>query len=179
MSTNEMIKAMEQKSIATVLRDNLQAQELLERRAAAIPLPGELVLPRYFFSFYPACITTKTFTWFATNDQSLTGYWYQNSPADGDEFSWPVVLDAGTYTFAWCGLTYTNAGKVDWYLDGTVIQSGQDWYSASIAYSVVKTFSYAVAAGAYTLKVKVSGKNASSTNYYLFGTYLYIMRTGD
>ena len=175
-----MLKAVEQKSIATVLRDSLQAQELVERRAAAIPLQGELVLPMYVVGLYGACITSTTLTWQSAASHALGGYWFQASAGDGNEFSWPVVLDKGTYTVGWCGVTYTNAAKVDWSLDSTVIQSGQDWYSASLTYNVSKTFSYQIAAsGAHTLKVKVNGKNVNSSGYYLFGSYFYFLRTGD
>ncbi len=128
-----------------------------------------------FYAMYLAATTTETLTWTSNASQTLGGYWFQAVPNDGDEFSWQVILDAGVYSFGWCGLTFNNTAKIDWYLDDVLIQSGQDWYSASIAYGVTKTFNYSIPSeGKYTVKLKVNGKNASSSGYYLFGTYMEI-----
>lgn len=86
---------------------------------------------------------------------------------DGDYFILPFVLEAGTYTLKLVGVTNTNYGKTDTYIDG-VLQSGasDDWYSAAGAVNVEKTRTVTVTTSGYhILMIKVNGQNASSTDY--------------
>jgi hypothetical protein len=98
---------------------------------------------------------------------------------DGDELTFTRLLKAGTYTFLTYGLKLSSRGKLDWYIDGSTFITGQDWYAAS---SALGTFSATgitvVGDGLHTIKCKVNGKNASSTNYLISLTFFSLVRTG-
>ncbi len=97
------------------------------------------------------------------------------TPADGDSFQQHFFLKAGTYTLWMNGITYTNRGKIDWYIDGALVTTGQDWYSAGIAYNVIKSVSVTVVGnGDHILKAVVNGKNASSSAYYYLLTKAWL-----
>jgi hypothetical protein len=93
----------------------------------------------------------------------------QSTAADADAFTQSFMLAAGTYTFSVLGLTANNRGKIDWYIDDSLFSTGQDWYSASNTYNVVKTVASVTVTGSgrHTLKGIVNGKNASSSGYYV------------
>jgi hypothetical protein len=95
---------------------------------------------------------------------------YQNPPANGDTFTHGCLLAAGTYTLKILGITDPSYGKIDWYLDGVSIATGQDWYSAgALVKNVVKTVANVsvVGSGWHILRGTVNGKNGTSTNYYI------------
>lgn len=105
---------------------------------------------------------------------------YQNASAINDEFTHGVYLAAGTYTFTALGNTSNNSGKIDWYLDGSTFTTAQDWYSASSVVSVKKTASVVIATdGWHTLKGKVAGKNASSSNYFMVLIKYWFKQSSD
>lgn len=105
---------------------------------------------------------------------------YQNAPAVNDEFTHGCFLAAGTYTFTVQGNTANNCGKIDWYLDGSTFETNQDWYSGSTVNSVKKTASVVIAAsGWHTLKGKVAGKHASSSNYFAVLTKYWFKQSSD
>src|SRR5438132_1737917 len=54
---------------------------------------------------------------------------FQGTPANGDTFTQGFYLKAGTYTFAALGITSTDRGLIDWYIDNVKVVSLQDWYS--------------------------------------------------
>lgn len=85
--------------------------------------------------------------------------------ADGDEYYFSVMLEAGAYTVYTDGGNNPSAGKVDWYIDNVLATSGQDWYAAAAAVAR-KSFTYTITTSGYHhVCVKVNGKNASSTDY--------------
>lgn len=99
--------------------------------------------------------------------QALNMWTYQTSPANGDSFTFSVYLTKGTYTLAVLGETQNVRPILDWTINGTSITTGQDWYSASAVYNVIKTASLTVPyTGYHVIKGTVNGKNASSSNYY-------------
>lgn len=89
-----------------------------------------------------------------------------NSPSNnGDSFSLPFYLKAGTYTLRVLGITYNSYGITDIAVDGgsplTV-----DWYASGLLYNVVKSGSITVLTdGQHTLTVTVNGKNGSSSDF--------------
>lgn len=94
--------------------------------------------------------------------------WFQTGSANGDSFQDQFVIEAGTYTVSIKGYTGSTRPIVDWYIDGSLISAGQDWYLASGS-EVTKTFSSGtLSAGVHTLKAIVNGKNASSTGFAAF-----------
>ncbi len=80
----------------------------------------------------------------------------------------PFYLAAGAYTLNALGITSTDSGKIDWYIDNVLAVSGQDWYSAALTYNVVKTAAVTVVGnGQHTLKGVVNGKNAAPSSDYI------------
>jgi hypothetical protein len=104
-------------------------------------------------------------------------YFYRGPTAananDGDEYTYSFVLAAGSYTLTTYGASVGSAGMVDYYLDGTLISSGEDWYSGALTDGVKKTQTATIAVGGrHTLKIKLNGKNASSTDFRFLNTYI-------
>ena len=118
-------------------------------------------------------------TYDANQYQNL--YAYQNAGANGDKFTQGFYLRAGTYTFYIIGLTGSNSGKVDWTLDGAAspFMQGQDWYSASTTYNVIKSVANVLVTGSgyHKLQGKINGQNGASTGFNLKLTAYYFMPT--
>lgn len=102
------------------------------------------------------------------------------NPANQDEFSNSFWLRAGTYTFSVLGVTANSYGKLEWYIDGTLAVSAQDWYSAATTGDVVKSATVTVATDGYHVLVgRVNGKNASSSNYRISLTKYWLAPAAD
>jgi hypothetical protein len=98
-------------------------------------------------------------------------YANQNPGANGDRFTHQFFLAAGAYTLNVLGPTFSDAGKVDWYIDGLLAVAGQDWYSGATVQNVVKTAAVAVASsGQHVLLGVINGHNGASAGYYLYLT---------
>lgn len=109
------------------------------------------------------------------NHYSLTA----GTTADGDEVSWYIPLAPGTYTLVVYGAAAGTRAKVDWYIDGTKVVSGQDWYAGSATYTVFTTTGLTVAGlGQHTIACKVNGRNASATGWLISLTAFSLTRTG-
>lgn len=112
--------------------------------------------------------------------QNYGSYSYQTPPAPADERTGSVYLTAGTYTLNVLGVPGTNCGIFDWYIDGVLVVTGQDWYSATFIYNTLKSNSVTVIGnGIHVVKSVCTGKNASSTNYYNIFTKLWFMPSAD
>ncbi len=108
------------------------------------------------------------------------GAHYQNVSANGNTFTQSFVLKAGTYTLSALGMTWTNTGKIDWYIDDTLAVSGQDWYAAAQTTTVVKTASVTVVGnGRHVLKGVVNGKNGSSSGYNMYLCKMWLAAASD
>ncbi len=92
---------------------------------------------------------------------------HQNPAANGDSWTGSFEFGAGSYIFSIVSPTSPNYGKIDWYIDGVLIISGQDWYSSPAVFNVVKTATVTVVGNGYhVLKAVVNGKNALSTDFF-------------
>lgn len=92
----------------------------------------------------------------------------QSTAANGDEWTQSFWIEVGTYTLRIIGLTTTTCGMLDVYIDGEVVATAFDWYSASLTYNVAKTASVTVrTSGYHKMNLKVNGKNVSSTSYLI------------
>jgi len=88
-------------------------------------------------------------------------------------------LEEGNYTLSIRGMKYSFNGIMSWYLDGVMIASGQDWYSAALVYNVVFTASLAVPRGGlHTLACLVNDQNPASGGYYAFLTRVFVRMAG-
>lgn len=116
----------------------------------------------------------------ANNSQLFNCLCRQDPAANGDEFTQSFFLRAGTYTFKVLGYETMTSGKVDWYLDGTVFATGQDWANGS-TYNVIKSVSdvQVTEGGVHVLKGKVNGKLGSSTDYFLYLTAMWFEPAAD
>lgn len=105
----------------------------------------------------------------------------QNPAADADEFTQSFILAAGTYTLRILGQSGPGKGKIDWYLDGQLIATGQDWYAASDTHNVIKSVSNVQIAegGRHVLTGTVNGKNGSSSGYQIWLTKMWLVPAAD
>ncbi|NOS66954.1 MAG: hypothetical protein HOO67_01140 [Candidatus Peribacteraceae bacterium] len=107
-------------------------------------------------------------------NQLYSTYSFQSPASANDAFVNGFTLKAGTYAFSVLGLTNNAKAKIDWSIDGVPAVSGQDWYSVTGTYNVVKTATVTVTGDGYhVLKGKVNGKNPSSTAYNLLFTKMW------
>lgn len=108
----------------------------------------------------------------------LYGQFYNTSDTDGDNLSFKLYLDAGTYTLLFLTRTAPALGIADFDLDGAEIASF-DCYTANSFYNVLKkqTGIVVATAGLYTLKLRLDGKHASSTGYIAVIIYINLWRT--
>lgn len=97
----------------------------------------------------------------------------------GSSGTWSVFLQPGTYSFFVLGFSGPNLGKIDWALDGLTFLSGQDWYSG--AYVVLtQSGSLSVAEGGHhVLRMTISGKNPSSSDYVCAGVKAWFRQGVD
>lgn len=89
-----------------------------------------------------------------------------------------VLLDAGTWTFTYIGDTYVNQGIITVTIDGVSVAT-IDSYSAGAVYSVPSTTTGIVlaSAGIKTVRLEITGKNASSSGYNFLSEWYTFNRT--
>jgi len=106
------------------------------------------------------------------------GYIYNTSHTDGDNISYDIYLDAGTYTLCVLHSTINNCGILDVDIDATEVDTF-DCYSAAPVVNVKATQTGIViaSAGRKTLKLRVDGKHASSSDYYAVVNWISLWRT--
>lgn len=119
-------------------------------------------------------------TWEESRSENAYYDWYwknETSKANGDNVSFKVFLDVGTYTLMLIHHKNTDAGIVDISIDGVEVDS-IDLYAA-LTWNVrsIQTGITISSSGLKTLKLEVDGKNASSSNYKYYMVYLALWRT--
>jgi len=110
------------------------------------------------------------------------GHFAEQDPgADGDSFEQSIILAAGTYTMYTIGRSDNQSGKLDWSLNGTIFEAGQNWYSAAPTANVIKTVAsvVVVASGRHTLNGTVNGKDGSSGTYHMHLTRTWLVPAED
>lgn len=109
----------------------------------------------------------------------LGGMWNTNAN-NGDNVSWGIPLQAGTWTLRVLGIKRSNAGIVRALLNGTQIGS-VDWYSAATVLNSLQaygsTFNIATENLTSTLEFISTTKNSSSTGYGFFAQAISLRRT--
>ena len=113
--------------------------------------------------------------------QQYNGYGRQSTPANGDTFTQSFVCAAGTYTLAILGHKEASSGIIDWYVDGTLFASGDDFYAAAPAANTLFSHAGLVIAtgGRHQLKGVVNGKNGASASYRIDVTVMYLIPAAD
>jgi hypothetical protein len=95
-------------------------------------------------------------------------------PANADSWQQSFTVAAGTYQLVFWGIKASNSGKLDIYVDN-VLQGTLDFYNATTLLNTSLTMpGVVVSAGRHTLKCTVNGKNASSSAFNIFYTYVHI-----
>lgn len=111
-------------------------------------------------------------------DMEFRALWYQTSAADGDSWTFSAVLAAGSYAFYAIGRNGPGHGKLDYYIDGVTIETGQDWYNGSNVSNIIKSFTFSVpSSGYHVFTLTVNGKTGS--NYYISLGRLWVIPTSD
>lgn len=97
---------------------------------------------------------------------------------NGDEIHWQAYLDKGTYRLCLLTITGDSGGIVDVNIDAAEVASF-DLYSAVQIENVrrVKIDIAVATAGLKTIKLKIDGKNPSSSNYSIAISYVSLWRT--
>lgn len=124
-------------------------------------------------------LETGALVWSPVNNSSQRyGFYYETTTANcqnGNERSAGFFLGAGSYTLYTLGTTNTSHGLVDYLMDEVVVKSGQDWYSGSSTLNVEQEFNFTIAeSGYHHLLLRINGKNASSSNYTVRLTKMWI-----
>ncbi len=115
-------------------------------------------------------IIAGTWAGFATSNQILGYYWYNNSGNQNDEIEYEIFAEAGVKTFSLLGTKQTDAGIITVYLDGTSIGT-IDQYAGSAEWNNIFTLSPTVVdTKIHSLKLKAATKNGSSSAYYIYIT---------
>lgn len=106
-------------------------------------------------------------TWpIGKNDGFLyNGNFFNLVASDGDNFTCDFYSAAGTYKLRFNAPKNNNYGKIDIDIDG-VEKGSFDLYAASLdAVNIAEIMGIVLKAGKHQLKVRVDGKNASSSGY--------------
>jgi hypothetical protein len=116
-----------------------------------------------------------------THASQFAGGAYQTPSADGDSFTNSFFISSGTYNFKVLTSDYSDRGKIDWYIDGVSIATGQDHYTATAQYNQIHTVSNVTISksGYHVLKGIVNGKNVSSTSYFIAITKMWFVPASD
>ncbi len=115
-----------------------------------------------------------------SNSQLGNFYSLQSTAGDSDSFTHSFYIKAGTYTIYWLGRTNSGSGKIDWSLDGVDFETGQDWYSGTDTYNVIKSASITIAEdGKHVLRGTVNGRSGLSSSYAIHLTKYWIKAASD
>lgn len=118
------------------------------------------IYPNRFICFGDDLIATAPLTWNYNAGQQYASYWMipAANANPNDEYTFAALLKAGVYNINLLGVTTAASPKLDWYIDGELMLSGQDWYSASTVYNVAKQISNRTISksGLHIIKAKAS-----------------------
>jgi hypothetical protein len=118
--------------------------------------------------------------WTSNTSQAGAGYYQRSAIAINDEIEWLVAFPTGTYHIEYMAVKSSNSGIMTFLLDGGSISS-HDLYAAVTALNTRGSSSnFNVDIGSVkTLTIRVSSKNASSSNYATLISWLQIIRTAE
>lgn len=125
----------------------------------------------------PDVVGQGTWTRFVSVNYLYTGGFYESSSNDGDNFSVNFRCLAGTYTLRFNSVKGTSYGILDIDIDGVEIGS-KDAYAAGVDYDNIEEISgIVISSGQHTIKFRIDGKHASSTDYFINLNGIYLQRT--
>jgi len=98
----------------------------------------------------------------------------QSAAANDDTWVQKFVLDAGDYVLSALSIKADYDGIVDFLIDGDVVGT-EDYYSPTTDFNQRQDFPFTLSVGGiHELAVHVTGKNASSSDYFMHFTKLWI-----
>jgi len=119
-------------------------------------------------------------TWAFTSHAGLFfgGSIANTSSTDGDNLSYKVYLDVGTYALLLFTRTHPGGPIVDFDIDAVEVASFDDYSNPGVNNVIFTQTGIIISTpGLKTLKARVDGKNASSSAYLLYLTYMALWRT--
>jgi hypothetical protein len=118
-------------------------------------------------------------TWAFQHNASMAyqSQWFNTSNADGDNISYAVSLAKGTYTLKILGYRATNRGICDVDIDEDEVAEIDTYGAADENHIWSQTGITISSSGLKTLKLRIDGKNASSTDYYISISMMVLYRT--
>jgi len=129
---------------------------------------------------FPIVVTGNAFLLSAATGPLGAMNFFQSTAAATDE--WTIStgwLAQGSYTLRMLTYNNTNCGKIDVYVDNE-LWGNADLYGASAVYNVPKTVTGTVKFnGMHRITIKVNGKNASSTDYYIIIASMAMYQSTD
>lgn len=126
--------------------------------------------------FTYSAIGQGTWDWYFRSNDWASGFMENGSLANGDNISYTIWTEAGTYTVFALGLTVGDSGIMEIEIDGTSVASFDQYGSLTDNVQFTQT-GVVISGGAHTVKVNCNGKNASSSGYHLRLQYLTLIRT--
>jgi len=138
------------------------------------------VFPEAFYALWGQAdiVAGNVFAWTSGTTTMMAGKWTQNPAALDDEVSFTAFLRAGTYLLSLRCNTGPSSGIAHFQIQGET-DVNIDLYSSGSVADTLKTASVKFAAdGLHKLAMKAHTKNASSTNYQIYGGYFWLIRTG-
>ena len=128
--------------------------------------------------WYAKVSSVGSWAFLSDANQIFSRYLYANNPAINDEIDFDVLIPAGTWTISVLGVQGSNCGIITVKLDGTIVGT-IDQYSNATQYNIMQSISGVVVATAtkYRMKFITLGKNASSSNYYVYFSAINLTRT--
>jgi len=135
-----------------------------------------LKVPAMCFHEFSSILVGGTYTRVLNAGQEFNGWWRQSPAANGDSFSQSVYLNEGEYSFDVLGVRNNSVARLDWFLNGNIIASLQDWYNASVVLNhTISTTVYVPYSGYHTIRGTVNGRNANAIDWALSFTYYAFM----
>ena len=120
-------------------------------------------------------------TWVLSRNENYTGDWYyrNSTEADGDNITFKVALQRGTYTLRIYVAKNSGACILDVDLGGTEIASEDLYTGAGTDYDYImeQTSITVSASGVKDLKLRADGKNGASANYGINFVKIELIRT--
>lgn len=120
-----------------------------------------------------------TWAYVLTATEFLGGIWGNSGThADGDNISYKVYLAAGTYTLGMLCLKTSDRGIADFDIDAGEVASFDLYDAGALRNQWVTQASISVTtAGLKTLKLRIDGKNGSSSDHVVAFQYIALWRT--
>jgi hypothetical protein len=110
--------------------------------------------------------------------QLLNGFIRNDSQISLDQVNFSAFLQKGTYTFKSLVLKATNAGIQELLIDGDSMQTWDNYNNPAVYNTVNSLVDISVPTSKIvTIGLRVNGKNAASTSYFLYLSGFTLYRT--